>query len=284
VGILSFYIGVVRHMWALRLRAISRQNHVLVVARMEASITLDNVGVEFPIFDISQRSVKAQLLNVARSRFTLAANDALSVRALESISFRVTRGERVALIGLNGSGKTTLLQVMAGIYKPSTGVCRSTGRVASMLNIMLGMSGESTGYENIILRGTFLGWKKTELRDRAEEIAAFSELGPFLNVPIRTYSTGMRLRLAFAISTAVVPDILLMDEWIGLGDQSFSNRAEMRMMSIIARTGILVIASHDPDLLERLCQRGIVINQGGVVYDGPVDAALQYYAAELIRA
>ncbi len=251
---------------------------------MEVSISLENVNVEFPIYEIAQRSVKQRLLKITSGRFKLATDAALTVRALNDITLKASRGERIALIGLNGAGKTTLLQTMAGIYKPCSGRRTTQGRVASMLNIMLGMSGESTGYENILLRGTFLGWKNEELRAKAREIAAFSDLGPFLDVPIRTYSTGMRLRLAFAISTAITPDILLMDEWIGFGDQSFSERAEDRMMRLVARTGILVIASHDPSLLERICFRGIVLDQGKLVYDGPIHAALQYYQGEIAHA
>jgi ABC-type polysaccharide/polyol phosphate transport system ATPase subunit len=250
---------------------------------MESAISLHKVGVEFPLYDISHRSAKQRLLSIAKGRFSLTTDAVLSVRALRNVTLKVSRGERVALIGLNGAGKTTLLQIMAGIYKPCSGACVTRGRIASMLNIMLGMSGENTGHENIVLRGTFLGWKEDELKAKVKEIAAFSDLGAFLDVPIRTYSTGMRLRLAFSISTAIAPDILLMDEWIGFGDQSFAGRAEDRMMQLVARAGILVIASHSAALLERVCFRGIVMHQGEIVYDGPIHAALQYYDTEIAR-
>lgn len=245
----------------------------------QGAISLSGVSVRFPVYDLADRSLKQQFLGLASKRFFVSESSVFSVNALQDLTLNIEQGERVALIGLNGAGKTTLLQVIAGIYKPTKGRCDKSGRVASMMNMTYGMNSENTGYENINLRATFLGWRGSFLKDRIDEIAEFSGLGPFLKMPIRTYSAGMRLRLAFAIATAVTPDILLMDEWIGFGDQTFVARAEERMMKMVARTGVLVLASHNETMLERVCSRGIVLDGGRIIFDGDIHAALQAYQA-----
>jgi lipopolysaccharide transport system ATP-binding protein len=186
------------------------------------------------------------------------------VEALRDINLEIAKGDRIALLGGNGAGKTTLLRVLAGVYEPEVGKLRVQGRVTSLLDSMLGMDLESTGYENMYLRGLFLGLKAKEIAKLADEIAEFSELGEFLNVPVRTYSSGMTLRLAFSISTIIKPEILLMDEWMSVGDENFKHKAEERLEQFVSDAGILVVATHDMGLAERLATRRIVMEHGSI--------------------
>ncbi|MDE1005828.1 ATP-binding cassette domain-containing protein [Paraburkholderia agricolaris] len=187
------------------------------------------------------------------------------VEALHEINLEIAEGDRVALLGGNGAGKTTLLRVLAGVYHPEEGTVQVKGRVTSLLDSMLGMDLESTGYENMYLRGLFLGLKAKQIAALSDEIAEFSELGDFLNVPVRTYSSGMTLRLAFSISTIIKPEVLLMDEWMSVGDEHFKHKAEQRLEQFVSDAGILVIATHDHGLAERLANRRITMEHGRIV-------------------
>jgi ABC-2 type transport system ATP-binding protein/lipopolysaccharide transport system ATP-binding protein len=201
------------------------------------------------------------------------------VRGLQDVSAEVAHGERVALVGRNGAGKTTLLRVMAGIYEPVGGTAMIDGKVAPLFDVGLGMDPESSGYENILLRGLYLGLSRAEIRAKADEIAAFTELGPFLNLPLRTYSAGMQTRLAFAVSTSIDPEILLLDEGVGAGDAAFLEKAKHRLDAVVARAGILVVASHSEVLVRRLCTKAILLDQGSIVAMGPIEEVLDRYAA-----
>jgi ABC-type polysaccharide/polyol phosphate transport system ATPase subunit len=182
------------------------------------SITLDHVGLDLPIFDVSGQSLKKRVLRAGRRNRIAEDNDGVViVRALDDISFSLEAGDRLGLIGANGAGKSTLLRVMAGIYPPTAGSVRTQGKAVPLLDIALGMDDHSTGRQNIRLRGLLLGMSDAEIRAKSEEIAAFTELGDYLDLPLRTYSTGMRVRLGFAISTAVDAQILLLDEVLGVG-------------------------------------------------------------------
>ena len=196
------------------------------------------------------------------------------------VAHRIDHGDRVGLVGANGAGKTTLLGALAGVYEPTRGTVHREGHVLPLFDATLGMDMEATGYENIVLRGLFLGLGSQEIRRRTTEIAEFTALGDYLAMPVRTCSGGMKLRLAFAVSTCVDPEILLMDEWIAGGDAHFLKKAERRMQRLIDRSSILVIASHSTDLMKRLCTKAILLDQGQVKAIGPVDEIVdQYYAA-----
>jgi lipopolysaccharide transport system ATP-binding protein len=226
-------------------------------------ISANNLVVEFPIYTSGHRSLKKAVLHASTGgRIAQDARARVTVRALDGISFVINSGDRVGLVGHNGSGKTTLLRVLAGAYEPVSGKLEMYGRVASLLDIAMGMDNEATGYENIILRGIMMGLPPAEMRARMEEIAEFSELGEYLNMPVRTYSAGMQMRLAFAVSTSISADILLMDEWLSIGDAQFSEKASKRLEAIIAQSQALVIASHSPELISKLCNRGIRLHQG----------------------
>ena len=196
---------------------------------------------------------------------------------LRDVSFDVNSGDRIALIGPNGAGKSTLLRLLAGVYRPSSGTLAVRGHSEGIFDVSLGFNQEATGRENIYLRGLRLGMAFSEITERIDDIVAFAEIGEVIDLPISTYSNGMRYRLAIAVSTIVVPDILLLDEWIGAGDAGFRNKAEARIRTMLDTTKALILASHNEALLKQICNRGIVLAVGERVFDGPIDAALAYY-------
>jgi len=243
-----------------------------------ASIELDQVTVEFPIYNARGRSLTVELFR--RTVGGLIQSDKsshVSVVALRDINLVLTDGDRLGLIGHNGAGKTTLLRVLAGIYEPLSGRAQINGTVASLTDITMGMDFERTGYENIVLRGVFLGLQPKEMRRMIPEIEEFTELGEFLTLPLRTYSSGMLLRLAFAVTTAVIPEILIMDEIIGAGDAAFVVKATARLNQMISRSHILAIASHDAETIRRFCNRAALLETGRIVRMGPVDEVLAAY-------
>jgi lipopolysaccharide transport system ATP-binding protein len=189
------------------------------------------------------------------------------VRALDNLTFEIKKGERVGLLGHNGSGKTTLLRTLTGVYFPVHGELTTHGRIASLLDVSKGMDPDATGFENIYLRGIMDGIKPSVIKDRIDDIADFTELGEYLNLPVRTYSSGMSLRLAFAISTSIDADIIIMDEWLSVGDASFRDKAQKRLDELIDKASILVIASHDPDLISNICTRKIHMEHGKIISD-----------------
>ena len=241
-------------------------------------IRLESVTVDFPVYSASTRSLKNRLLHRGTGgRIARDSGNRVCVRALDEVSLRLRHGDRVGLVGHNGAGKTTLLRVLAGAYEPTRGLVQRRGRVASLLNVSLGIDPEATGYENIMTRGVFLGLVPDQVRERMDEIAEFSELGDYLAMPMHTYSTGMRLRLAFAVCTSFEPEILLMDEWLSVGDRSFVEKAGRRLEEFVDRAGILVLASQNAASLGRICATGVVLDAGRVQARGPIDEVLRQY-------
>jgi ABC-type polysaccharide/polyol phosphate transport system ATPase subunit len=243
-----------------------------------ASIRLDHVSVSFPIYSGGSRSIRARLM-AAGSGGRIGPDGAshVVVRGLNDVTLEIAHGDRVALIGRNGAGKTTLLRVMAGIYEPVAGTATVDGKVAPLFDVGLGMDPESSGYDNILLRGLYLGLSRSEIRAKADEIAEFTELGSFLSLPMRTYSAGMQARLSFAISTCIDPEILLLDEGVGAGDAAFLEKAKQRLDDFVGRAGILVLASHSDALVRRLCTKGVLVEQGRIIATGPLDDVLERY-------
>ena len=243
-----------------------------------ASLQVESVTVDFPVYNAATRSLKNRLLHHGTGgRISRGAGNHLCVRAIEDVSLAFEHGERIGLLGHNGAGKTTLLRVLAGAYEPTRGCVRRTGRTVSLLNLSLGIDPEATGYENIMTRGLFLGLMPEQVRERMEEIAEFTELGGYLAMPVHTYSAGMRLRLAFAVCTCFDTEILLMDEWLGVGDEAFVEKARRRLDEFVERAGILVLASQNATLLKRVCTRGVVLDAGRVKACGPIVDALHVY-------
>lgn len=248
-----------------------------------ASITLENVVVDIPIYQPASRSLKNNLLaSVTGGQIRpQQGTKNVVIRAIDDMTVDISHGARVGLIGHNGAGKSTILRVMAGIYEPTAGNVRIEGEVASMFDIGFGMDPEATGWENIILRGMYLGYSRREILAAAPQIGELTGLGEFLDMPLRTYSAGMSTRLAFAVSTSIRPEILLIDEGIGAGDAAFLAQAKERMRSFIGSAGILVLASHSNDLIREWCSEGLWLEHGRVRMRGPVEEVLSAYTASV---
>ncbi len=222
--------------------------------------------VEFPIYGAKSRSLKSKVLHAATGgRLATDAHEHVVIRALNGLSFEFNEGDRVGIVGHNGSGKSTLLRVLVGAYEPVSGSIRTAGRIASMLSLSLGIDVEATGYENVFLRGAIMGLKPKQIAILVDEICEFSGLGDYIHMPMRTYSSGMYMRLAFAISTSVAADIVVMDEWLSVGDQEFAEKAQGRLANLIDKAKILVLASHDEKLIRKSCNKLLHLDHGDVV-------------------
>lgn len=213
-----------------------------------------------------------------------AHNRTMHVQALRDISLELNDGDRLGLVGHNGAGKTTFLRLISGVYPPTAGLARVEGKVSSFTDITLGMEPEATGWQNIVFRGVFLGLTFKEAEALAPLIAEFSELGEFLDLPVRTYSTGMFLRLAFAISTSVQPDIVVMDEMIAAGDQNFLQKARLRIESLLEKASILVLASHSDEIIKTFCNKVLWLEKGRLRMLGDADEVTHLYKRSLHEA
>ena len=243
-----------------------------------SELSLDNVSVSFPIYHGGSRSLKKSLLfRGSGGQLASDASHRITVEALRNVSMEFRTGDRVALIGNNGAGKTTLLRVMAGIYEPVTGVVKSRGRISPMFDISLGIDGDISGYDNIRLRGLILGLPAREIEERMADIAEFTELGDYLDIPVRTYSSGMMTRLTFAVATCFSPEILLMDEWILAGDAGFLAKAQHRVEAFVEQAGILVLASHSTEICRRWCNKAVWMERGEVKMAADISAVLDSY-------
>lgn len=240
-----------------------------------AHIALRNVSVRFPVLSFRDRSLRSRFVNAMTLRRTTATPHIVS--ALNDVNLDIRAGDRVAIIGANGAGKTTLLRVLAGIYHPTSGSVDVLGRCLPLFDLSAGFDEEATGYENIMRHGLVIGARRSEIDAKRGEIAAFTELGDRLDLPLRTYSSGMMLRLIFAVATAVEGEIVLLDEWIGVGDQQFRKKARQRLDEIVVRAGILVLASHDIELIKSTCNRAILLEEGRIVAAGATDEILGQY-------
>jgi len=233
---------------------------------------------------MGSRSLKNKILS-ATTGGLISSGDAIPVvKALQDVSFSLKQGDRLGLIGHNGAGKSTLLKVLAGIYQPTSGKVLSVGKVISTLNLNLGMEQEATGIENIIIRGLLLGMKRVEIEKKLDEIAAFTDLGEYLNMPVRIYSSGMSTRLAFATVTAMESDILLMDEVISTGDAAFMDKAERRLNEFINLSKIIVIASHSDAVIRNFCNKALLLEHGRVIASGSADEIIGTYHSRTVKA
>jgi ABC-2 type transport system ATP-binding protein/lipopolysaccharide transport system ATP-binding protein len=235
--------------------------------------------VSFPVYQAGSRSLKKRaLFHGSGGRIGRDAHQRIIVEALRGVSLSLKRGDRLALIGPNGAGKTTLLRVIAGIYEPERGVVRTRGRISPMFDVSLGIDAELSGYDNIRIRGLLLGLSPRAIEQHLPDIAEFTELGGYLDMPVRTYSAGMILRLSFAVATCFEPEILLMDEWILAGDAHFLGRAELRIKRFVERASVLVLSSHNLDICGRWCTKALWLDQGQVRAFGPVDEVIADYS------
>ena len=200
--------------------------------------------------------------------------------ALTNVNLEIVAGERVALLGGNGAGKTSLIKVISGIYPISDGVMEIEGKVDSLLELSLGFEPAATGWENIMFRGLLAGMTPTQINQLRPSIVEFSGLGEKIYFPLNTYSAGMQVRLAFSISTALEPEILILDEVFGAGDAEFMARAQRRVLDLAEKADIVIMASHDLTALQQICQRGVVMMCGEIAYDGSLDSAARFYLSQ----
>ncbi len=240
------------------------------------SIATENASVDFPIFDAKSRSLKKTVLGVVGGNIESGAKVPV-IQALRDVTVDLQEGARVGLVGHNGAGKSTLLRLLSGIYAPTSGTAHIEGRVAPVFDLGVGMDPEISGYENIMIRGLFLGMTRKQMESRVDEIADFTELGDFLAMPLRTYSTGMRVRLALGVVTSIDPEILLFDEGIGAVDAAFLEKARDRLEELVKRAGLLVFASHSDEFLRRLCTSAIWMEHGRVKQRGGLREVLTAY-------
>jgi lipopolysaccharide transport system ATP-binding protein len=231
------------------------------------SIKAENLTIYYPIFGSSSRSLKKTLVCAATGGKIASDAHGISICAIDDISFSFREGERIGLVGHNGAGKSTLLRSLAGVYAPARGSLVVRGSVVSLLDLSLGMDNEFTGYENIFMRCVLMGIAKPEVYKHMDDIIEFSELGDYIKMPMRTYSAGMSLRLAFSICTTFPSDIILMDEWLAVGDADFSKKAEARLHDFINKSSILVLASHDAEQIKKICNRVVSMDHGRIIKD-----------------
>lgn len=247
-----------------------------------ATIHLNDVSVDFVLYQGSARSLKKTLLRSSTSGVLKHdAHHRVTVKALSNLSVTLEHGDRVGLIGGNGAGKTTLLRVLAGVYEPTAGRIRVEGRVTPLFDLGLGLDMDASGYDNIRMRAAYFGLDAAEVERKMDDIAAFTELGDYLDLPVRTYSAGMTLRLAFAAATSVDPEILLLDEWLAVSDSKFLEKAQRRAEGFVNRSSILVVASHVEDVLKRLCNKLLWLERGTIQRVGPVEEVLAEYHAHV---
>lgn len=245
------------------------------------SIQVRGVVIDIPIFDSTARSARTTAFHSIGGALGKRAGNIFTIRALDGIDLDLGNGDRIGVIGHNGAGKTTLLRLLAGIYEPTAGSVKIHGRIAAMFDVGLGMNYDATGYDNIRLMGLYLGMSLSEIEKKVADIIQFSELGDFLDLPVRTYSQGMLARLSFSLATSVDAEILIIDEGIAAGDAAFMSKASNRLLAMIERSNILVIASHSMDLIKKHCSQCVFMEHGRIVKFGPTDETILAYAGSL---
>jgi lipopolysaccharide transport system ATP-binding protein len=250
----------------------------------ESHIDVRSLSVSFPLYHANSRSLKKTVMAAATGRLGRDQQSRIVVEALRDISFSLQSGDRLGLIGVNGAGKTTLLRALAGIYEPVTGHVRIQGSINAMLDVSLGMNMECTGRENIMLRGLYNGLPRSQLPRLEDDVAEFAGLGDFLELPLRTYSSGMVVRLGFALATAIKPQILLMDEWFMAGDSEFMEKAQERLEDMVRGADILVLSTHMVTMVQAWCTRVLWLDQGRIHDDGSPDTVLEHYLGHPVRS
>ena len=239
------------------------------------SIDLEHVSLQFRLRQSRHISLKEFVL---KRMFRRSASPFKYVRALENVTLAIREGDRLGIVGHNGAGKSTLLKVLAGIYPPTEGFRTVHGQVSSLFDLQLGFEPDASGWENIAYRGYLQGETPKSLKGKFDDIAAFSELGDFLSSPVRHYSSGMLVRLAFSVATAIDPEILLVDEVLSAGDLAFQKKCRRRMEEMISKAHLIVMVSHDLDALARFCNRAIWLDHGRIRLSGPTAEVIAAYS------
>ena len=246
---------------------------------MRSSIKLKNVTIDFPVFGANTRSIKNKLLSTyKKNNIQKKSDNSISIiRALNNISFTLSDGDTVGLIGANGAGKSTLLRVLTNVYEPVYGTVEICGKITSLIDFNMGLDVESTGIENIKLLSLLQGQEMTNIDSSIDYIAEFSGLGEYINMPVRSYSSGMQLRLAFSIATNIVPEILILDEVVNVGDANFINSTRKKINEIMESSKIVVLASHEPSLIQSICNKVIWLDNGELKFIGGTKEGLDRY-------
>ena len=240
--------------------------------KKNVAISVNNVGMRFNLSQERVDNLKEYFIKMIKR--DLKYNE---FWALKDINFDIKKGERLGVLGLNGSGKSTLLKVVSGVLKPSTGSVQTRGVIAPLRELGAGFSPEYTGRENIYLYGSVLGYSKDFLDEKFDEIVDFSELGEFIEVPVKNYSSGMKSRLGFSIATVVEPDILILDEVLSVGDKKFRSKSEKKVMSMFDRGVTVLFVSHSLEQVQRICDKAIILDSGRLVANGPVEKVARIY-------
>ncbi|MBS0650277.1 MAG: ABC transporter ATP-binding protein [Verrucomicrobia bacterium] len=240
-----------------------------------ATIELNDVSLVYPLYGTKSRSLKVSVLQAATGGKFLKEEATVKVQALDRISFKLENGDRLGLIGHNGAGKTTLLKVLAKIYEPTSGKLNISGKLNSLFDIMVGMDHGLTGYENVLLRGLILGLSKKQIYNVVSEIEEFAELGEFIHLPLNSYSSGMLVRLGFAIITSISSEILLIDEVLSVGDARFIDKARKRISTLIDQSHIMVLSTHDHDVIRSFCNKVLWLEQGKIKLFGNTEEVFQ---------
>lgn len=246
-----------------------------------ANVEIENVSLTYPVYGSNARSFRTTLINKAIGGHLRQNSGNVVVKALKGVSFKLEKGDRVALIGHNGAGKSTLLKVLAHIYEPTKGVVNVKGSVNCLFDIMMGMDHELNGYENILLRGLILGLSKAETRKIVPLVEEFSELGDFMKMPIKSYSSGMKIRLAFGIITNIFAEILLIDEVVNVGDTKFLQKAKIQMKNLVHRSEFMVLSSHDTHIVKEFCNKALWLEKGTVKFFGSLEEGFKQYRSEI---
>ncbi len=246
-------------------------------------VTLNSVKLHLPVGDGSLRDLFTPRRVFGDDSRIADGGGGRYCKALDGLTLEIKAGEQIGLMGVNGAGKSSLLRVLAGIYQPTSGSIDIAGRVSTLFAPNIGMNDNASGYENIYISARTLGMSRTQIAAQRDDIIRFADLGEFINMPMRTYSAGMKMRLGFAIATAIEPEILLIDEVFGAGDAAFRERAKDRMSELMKRAGILVMATHSEGVMRDLCSRVIWLENGRLKFDGGVDEAMQAFKEETKR-
>jgi ABC-type polysaccharide/polyol phosphate transport system ATPase subunit len=242
-----------------------------------ACVEVQNVSLTYPIYGSNARSFKATLINKATGGRLGKSNGNIVVEALKNVSFKLEKGDRLAILGHNGAGKSTLLKILAHIYEPNSGIVNVKGRTNCLFDIMMGMDNELNGYENVMLRGLILGLSKLEIRKIIPHVEEFSELGDFMKMPIKSYSSGMKVRLAFGIITNIFSEVLLIDEIVNVGDTKFIEKAKAQMKNLVHQSEFMVLSTHDVNIIKEFCNKALWLERGVVKCLGKIDEVVRAY-------
>ncbi|MDC0348962.1 ABC transporter ATP-binding protein [Alphaproteobacteria bacterium] len=245
-----------------------------------STISLKNVSLNFPIFNANKFSFRNAIVNKLGGSLAKEGKSLQIVQALKGINLEAQKGDRIGLIGHNGSGKSTLMRTIAGIYTPTSGVLKVEGTISTLFGTSIYASEEMTGDENLFLGSLIFGKNYKEAKDGMEKLREFTELGDYLNLPQRTYSEGMKVRIGFAVATNFDPDILLIDEIFGAGDKDFAKKSQEKIESLIEKSNTFLFASHSDELIKRFCNKAILMSHGEMKAFGKVDDVLKLYHEE----